>query len=204
MNFKFVSKNNIGVVVALLLVILLSQAKFFNFLFDTVLGRSVLVLLVLILAYVNQILGVVAVLFIIILFNQSTSGYLEGFTDASGNISANKAARITEREQIKQNVKANLATKEATTPTPTSTTTTTTSTTPTTTTSTTAPTKLSSLQSKITSSLQGGAEGFDVIGTENNIKRGKQSNKIPVSQHMRESMNVSAFDGSYTDNYSIF
>jgi hypothetical protein len=47
-------------------------------------------------------------------------------------------------------------------------------------------------------------EGFDIIGTENNIKRGKQSNKIPVNEHMRESMNVSAFDGTFSDNYSSF
>jgi hypothetical protein len=184
MNFNFVSKNNIGVVVALLLVILLSQSMFFNFLFDTALGRSVLVLFVLILAYVNKILGVVAVLFIIILFNQSNSGYLEGFTDASGNTSTNKKARTAEKKQIKQNVQANVAAKAEP--------------------ATTASTKpITPLQPKLTSSLQGGAEGFDVIGTENNIQRGKQSNKIPVSQHMRESMNVSAFDGSYSD-YSIF
>lgn len=194
MNFKFVSKNNIGVVVALLLAVLLSQAKFFNFLFDTALGRSVLVLLVFILAYVNKIVGVVAVLFIIILFNQSNSGYLEGFTDASGN----KEARTTERKQIKQNVKANVAAKATTTTKPITTTTK-----PITATSATTTTPATPLQTKLTSSVQGGAEGFDVIGTENNIQRGKQSNKIPVSQHMRESANVSAFDGSYSD-YSIF
>ena len=194
MNFKFVSKNNIGVVVALLLAVLLSQAKFFNFLFDTALGRSVLVLLVFILAYVNKIVGVVAVLFIIILFNQSNSGYLEGFTDASGN----KEARTAERKQIKQNVKANVAPKAATTTKPITTTTKPiTSATPTT------PAPATPLQPKLTSSVKGGAEGFDVIGTENNIQRGKQSNKIPVSQHMRESANVSAFDGSYSD-YSSF
>jgi hypothetical protein len=219
MDFKLVSKNNIGVVVALLLVILLSQAKFFNFLLDTALGRSVLVFLVLILAYVNKILGVVAVLFIIILFNQSDIGYLEGFTAApttspsatsttspsatsttspsatsttspsatsttSTTPNANQEARMAERQKIRQNVKANLASKAAASAAP--------ATTPTTTPSATA------------SLTTAGAEGFDLIGTENNIKRGKQSNKIPVSEHMRESMNVSAFDGSFSDNYSAF
>jgi hypothetical protein len=58
--------------------------------------------------------------------------------------------------------------------------------------------------SAISSLTTAGAEGFDIIGTENNIKRGKQSNKIPVSEHMRESMSVSAFDGSFSDNYSAF
>ena len=203
MDFKLVSKNNIGVVVALLLVILLSQGQFFNFLLDTALGRSVLVFLVLFLAYVNKILGVVAVLFIIILFNQSDIGYLEGFTATPSTSStatpstttttpaapaapnANQQARIAERQQIRQNVKANLASKAAASAAPASTTTTTT------------PSTTSSLTTA-------GAEGFDIIGTENNIKRGKQSNKIPVTSHMRESMSVSAFDGSFSDNYSAF
>ena len=211
MNFKLVSKNNIGVVVALLLVILLSQSNFFNFLLDTTLGRSILVLFVLVLAYVNKILGIVAVLFIIIMFNQSNLGYLEGFTDASGNSvvsahkdasgntvaathAANQQARIAqrkeEREKIRQNVKANIASKAAaTTASATSAPVASTTTTPATTTPATA---------------TGGAEGFDIIGTENYIKRGKQSNQIPVSEHMRESMDVSAFDGSFSDNYSAF
>jgi len=196
MNFNIVSKNNIGVVVALLLVILLSVSKVFNFLLDTTLGRSVLVLFVLILAYVNKILGIVSVLFIVILFNQSDFGYLEGFTDASGNSTtpnvnpneeAKKAAREVERKKIRQNVKANMAAK---TETP----------------ATTAPATATAppTPSAISMPIKGGAEGFDIIGTENYIKRGKQSNKILVSDHMRESNNVSAFDGSFTDSYSAF
>jgi hypothetical protein len=178
MDFKLVSKNNIGVVVALLLVVLLSQSKVFNFLLDSALGRSILVFLILVLAYLNKILGIVAVLFIIILFNQSDIGYLEGFT-------ANKETKVAEKQQIRQNVKANLASKAANSAAPVVL-----STTP-----------ISSATSSLTTS---GAEGFDLIGTENNIKRGKQSNKIQVNEHMRESMNVSAFDGSFTDSYSSF
>jgi hypothetical protein len=180
MDFKLVSKNNIGVVVALLLVILLSQGRVFNFLLDTALGRSVLVFLILILAYLNKILGVVAVLFIIILFNQSDIGYLEGFTTTPN---AKQEAKTAEKQDTKQNVKANLASKAASSAAPI--------------TSTPPPYSISSLTAH-------GAEGFDIIGTENNIKRGKQSNKIPVSEHMRESMNISAFDGSFSDNYFAF
>jgi len=199
MNFNLVSKNNIGVVVALLLVILLSVSKVFNFLLDTTLGRSVLVLFVLILAYVNKILGVVSVLFIVILFNQSDFGYLEGFTDASGNSTTNAnqqakiAAREAERKKIRQNIKTNMAAKTETPAT----------TSPATTPATDAP-STPPTPSAISMPIKGGAEGFDIIGTENYIKRGKQSNKILVSDHMRESKNVSAFDGSFTDSYSAF
>ena len=196
-----VSKNNIGIVVALLLVILLSQSKFFNFLLDTTLGRSILVFLILILAYVNKILGVVAVLFIIILLNQSDIGYLEGFTDGSGN------KKPSEKQQP---VKVSTTPSTAVTP---STSTAPTAVTPSTSTATavspststaTAVSPSTSTATAVSPLTTGAAEGFDIIGTENNIQRGKQSNKIPVTSHMRESMNVSAFDGSFSDNYSAF
>jgi hypothetical protein len=74
-----------GVVATLILIILLSQSRFFNFLIDTALGRAFLILFILVISYVNKILGVVAVLFIIIMFNQSSIGYMEGFTSDSSN-----------------------------------------------------------------------------------------------------------------------
>ena len=79
MDFKLVSKNNLGAVTALVLVIILSQSRFFNFLLDTALGRAILILFVLFISYTNKILGVVSVLFIIIMFNNSDIGYIEGF-----------------------------------------------------------------------------------------------------------------------------
>jgi hypothetical protein len=83
MDFNLVSKNNVGAVATLFLVILLSQARFFNFLIDTALGRAILILFILGISYTNKILGVVAVLFIIIAFNNSDIGYLEGFAPNS-------------------------------------------------------------------------------------------------------------------------
>ena len=83
MDFNLVSKNNVGAVATLFLVILLSQARFFDFLIDTALGRAILILFILGISYTNKILGVVAVLFIIIAFNNSDIGYLEGFTDSA-------------------------------------------------------------------------------------------------------------------------
>lgn len=80
MEFNLVSKNNLGAVTALLLVIILSQGRFFNFLLDTALGRAVLILFILFISYTNKILGIVSVLFIIIMFNNSDIGYMEGNT----------------------------------------------------------------------------------------------------------------------------
>ena len=83
MDVKLVSKNNVGAIATLLLIILLSHARFFDFLVDSALGRAILILFILGISYTNKILGVVAVLFIIISINNSDIGYLEGFTDAN-------------------------------------------------------------------------------------------------------------------------
>ena len=189
MDFKLVSKNNLGAATSLLLVILLSQSKFFNFLLDTALGRAILILFILFISYTNKILGVVSVLFIIIMFNSSDIGYMEGFTAPSSKNNDNS-----------------------------STTNTTTMTNDSTTTSTTTPTLtdeqkqqlISKLQEKskdsstTTTSSSVASEGFDIIGTENTIKRGKQSNSIPVNSFMKNSDNIMAFGGSFSDSYSAF
>ena len=90
MDFKFISKNKLGGFAALFLVVLLSQAKFFNFFIDTLLGRSFLILFLLLIAYTNKFLGVAVVLFIIMLFNGSDIGYLEGFEEGSDKKSEEK------------------------------------------------------------------------------------------------------------------
>ena len=96
MEFNIVSKNNLGVVTALLLVIILSQSKFFNFLLDSALGRAILILFILFISYTNKILGVVSVLFIIIMFNSSDIGYTEGFVPTlSSTNSVNKDINST-------------------------------------------------------------------------------------------------------------
>jgi hypothetical protein len=100
MDFKFVNKNNIGAVATLVLIIILSQSRFFDFLIDTALGRAVLIMFILGISCVNKILGVVAVLFIIIMFNQSSLGYLEGFTQTD---KAKDNENENENEKVKDN-----------------------------------------------------------------------------------------------------
>ena len=93
MDLKLVSKNNMGVVVTLILVILLSQSRFFDFLTETALGRMFILVLIIFISYTNKFLGLLAVLFVIIAFNQydmnvvQSYNYYEGF-DGSGNPTA--------------------------------------------------------------------------------------------------------------------
>ena len=175
-NFQFISKKNIGGAMALFLVILLSQARIFNFLLDTVLGRMMLVASLLVISYLNKILGVVSVLLIIIMFNNSGLGYMEGFTSDSED-------KLKDKKSEAENT-ANTDKSDA---------------------ENTANTAKSDAENTVNSLKTKMSEGFDVIGKENNIKRGKQSNSIPVSDFMRESDHVSPHEGfTKFESFSAF
>lgn len=203
MDFKLVSKNNMGIVGILILVVLLSQCHFFDFLTETSLGRIVLLILVIIVAYTNKILGLLAVLFVIIAFNNNdmkfvhSYNFYEGF-DVSGNVqdaSGNAAvgAIIQDKIQInqaKQNILQNQLTalqqkqQQANNLSQTATTT----------------------SSAATTTTPSGTEGFCMSDRETNILRGKQSNTVPVFNNSRhQDDDVSPSDKSvFTDSYASF
>lgn len=188
MDFKLVSKNNMGLVTMLILVIMLSQSRFFDFLIDTHLGRAMLLTLVIFIAYVNKILGLIAVLFIIIAFNNNQSNmvyaynYYEGF-EASGNVvdssSNNYAVMVTDKIQERKAQMAELIAEKKNETTNTATT---------------------------TETFKGGREGFCMSDRESNILRGKQSNTLPVSNNLREqSDDISPSDKLvFTSDYAPF
>ncbi len=91
------SKNNMGAIATIILIILLSQSRFFNFLIDTALGRVFLLAFILAITCMNKILGVIIVLFIMIMFNQSTIGYMEGFTADQKDMS--KASIVSDKKE---------------------------------------------------------------------------------------------------------
>jgi hypothetical protein len=187
MNFKLINKNNVGAVLTLLLAILLSQSKIFNFLIEIPLGRAILIFFILAISYCNKILGVFSVLLIIIMFNNSNISYMEGFTDPSNNIStdisnntvydmSNNISDMSNNVSEMSNTVSDMSNNTISS----------------------GPVNANS-QSSTSTQAQ---EGFDIIGTENNIKRGKQSNSIPVNDFMRESKNISPYEGSkYSSSY---
>ena len=190
MDFKLVSKNNIGAVATLILVIMLTQSRMFDFLIDTTLGRAMLVFFILGISYINKIFGVVAILFIIIMFNHSNLGLMEGFTDASGNqvTASTVSANIQQKKnELKEKINNTIDQQTAST-TSSAATTTPTTTTPTTTT---------------TSESFAGREGFNIIDREGNMLKGKSSNSIPVFSNSRvqneniEPSDKSIFSGAY-------
>jgi hypothetical protein len=185
MNFKLVSNNNLGVVISLLLVILLSQTKILNFMFDSSLGRTILILFIILIAYTNKFLGILTVLFVVVLFNTDNNGY-EGFTNTSSSEkhdgSKIKTAIKNKLQQISSSPTSSTNIPLISKPSSTSTASTT----------------------SISTPSAGGIEGFDIIGTENTIVRGKQSKTIPINNTLRSSKTTEPFNGLYSDSYSQF
>ena len=196
MNFKLVSKNNMGIAITLILVIMLSQSRFFDFLTETALGRMVILALIIFISYANKILGLLAVLAIIIAYNQYSLGgnmvqsynYYEGF-DVSGNsaasaIASDKINILKEKEDILKQKMAVLNNQVNS--------------------SQTATTTSSAASSSTTEGFS--REGFCMTDRESSILKGKQSNTIPVFSNTREQDdNVSPSDKSvFSGSYASF
>lgn len=197
MAFKLVSKNNIGIFTTLILVILLSQSRFFNLLTDTPLGRMVLLAFVIFIAYSNQILGLIAVLCIIITFNNNVnivSGYnlYEGLKNPK-KLKKSRNDEDDDDEDDDDELKKKKSKKSKWN------------------------TGISSInnisrsanaaQNRITgSTVSASREGFCMADREINMLRGKQSNAISVSNNLREqSDDVSPSDKSiFTSDYETF
>ncbi len=191
MNFNLVSRNNTGIVAMLILVILLSQSKFFNFLVDTPAGRMILLGFVVYIAYVHKMMGLVTVLFIILAFDFNgfntvqSYNYYEGFDvpDASGNDASNNTVNLKKDIKLKKakeaKLKASITSDED---------------------------KLKDMSQTTTtsSSAVSAREGFCMSDKEINMLRGKQSNAIPV-YNREQSADVSPSDKSvFTDSYASF
>lgn len=179
MNFSIVSKQNMGVVVFLLLVIIISQSHLLDFLFYTTLGRAFFIFLLLIVGYLNKILGVFTVLLAILLINNRENHfqYFEGITDMADTSSSSSDSIVKDVSLVKDPSVKDTVISEKT---------------------------IDSIKDP-SGNIAIATEGFDILGTENNLKRGKKSNSIPVSNSIRNSENVDPYYTSSFDNsYSLF
>ena len=181
------SKNSISIIVALLLVIILSETKLFFFFTETYLGRSILILILLFASYLNKILGIVCVFIIIIMFSSKRLVNFEGFDN-------NMSASSNEKVQKVKDAIAEKINNYNTTPT--------TSTPGANGSGTYQPSKINvTAPSSKTTKKTEAMEGFDLQSTENNIKRGKQSNSIQVKPSLNSSVDVSPYEGNVHGSY---
>ena len=176
MNYKLISKNSFGIVILLLLVVLLSQSRFFDFMINTSLGRFFLIAIILIVSCIHKILGVVSVLLIIVIFNNIDFPYLEGMTsnlndiDTSSGSASDSASSTAIPPTMDDSSKSE---------------------------------SFQSINAKKKSTKP--LEGFDMIGKERQLQKGRSSNTIPVNDYMKESKNLEPHDwSSFSEFFSPF
>lgn len=177
MDLKIIGKDKVGGAVLLLLIVLISQARVLDTLFNTLLGRAVLIGFILTISYTNKIMGVVSVLLIIIAF--SNSGLMEGL-EGMNDV---KKTPDTKKEFEKNKIKA---------------------TNPKSVTTDANPVANSKKENDINKEpVTKAIEGFDLLGRERSIQQGKNSNSIQTNKD--ESGSFMPFeDWSSMDFYSIF
>jgi hypothetical protein len=185
---SIISRNNVGTAVLLLFVVIISQARVFDVLVHTALGRILLIAFILFLSYANKILGVVGVLFIIIMFNSSGLNMME--YEGLENNDQMKAARESKMSSTSDGTHSEAVAEAAAADSNGSV----------------AKEKLKEIGTILKQKKEAAAaEGFDVLGVENSIRRGKQSNSIPTRRENNLDNDVFAYDGSSIfGNFSPF
>jgi len=210
MALNLISKNNIGIVATLILVVLLCQPRYFIFLTGTTLGKMFLLAMLIMLTYFNKIFGILGVIFVIIAFNLNHSNAVQSYNFYEGfkrkgikmkgvkKLTAPKikfCARIggetvcfnSERELRSAKMGAAKAAMEEAKAAEDSEET------------------FDTISNSVASgnNIASGREGFCMPDRELNILRGKQSNAIPVFNKSREQINEvdptdkSAFSSDY-------
>lgn len=157
---KLISKNNVSVVVTLILVVMLSQSYILDFLLETYLGRIILLACVLFVSANNKNLGLVIVLALIVFFNYKTV-IREGkrprlmlrpkkkgtkceceAKKAAGGVRLKKVAKVDNEDEEEKGV-----------------------------------------------TQTGATEGFCMSDRETSILRGKRPNSVPILNHLRNQSN---------------
>jgi hypothetical protein len=192
-----ISNKNTGAVILLLMILLLSQSRVLDLFVNTALGRVALIVFILAISYLNKTLGVISVLVIILMLNNSGWNILEGAetmnatesTDSADTAAADtdavatptapvvveeseeeKKKRIDDLQKQLADAKAALSNSDPET------------------------------EPKVTT------EGFDVLETERKLQEGKQSNSIGVDSTCRNCDLVSPVEDNsvFSNFFSVF
>lgn len=225
MNLLFLSKQNLGVALFLLFIIIISESHILDFFFNKSLGRALFIFFFLSIAYLNNILGVISVLLAILLINSKENRWIEGFTDTptsetnASETTTPSSLNTTSSPSNKDTITGNNIPTDASgnsvpspgsspgsspesvsTPTPV-----TSSSTPDSDSNNVLDKEIDKVKKSMDTPDNLAIEGFDILGMENNLKRGKKSNSIPVSNHTRKSENVDPYyQSSFGNSFSYF
>jgi len=198
------SKNSIGIFFTLLLVLLLSESRLFKIFTDTYLGRIILISILLFVSYLNKIVGTICVFIIVIMLSIMKPTY-EGFDDnkEDENNKTTEADKNKVKNELGKDVSSETTTtggNNTTTPTQVSNETKTSSEDVTV-----SPDKkidvVTTASADENKNVVTTIEGFDLQSTENNIRRGRQSNSIPVNQYNKQAIEVDPYEESSFSNF---
>ena len=169
-----ISNNNIGGVILLVFILLLSQSRALDLFINSALGRIVLIVFLLTISYMNKTLGVISVLSFILIASNSGWFVLEGLENKEKEKKESSSAPNLSRsiEDIKNELAAAVAANAAKEP---------------------------------DSEPVVATEGFDIIGTERDLQKGKRSNSIGVNKFSQDYDLVSPGEGNIFSNFfSVF
>jgi len=162
---KYFNKSSCAVILALLLVIVASQSLFFNFLIDSMIGRAFFLFLIIIISYLNNHLGIICLLFLILMFSKEDLGFFENFENNSSGNNKNKAkAKAKARSNTGSAPGSQLGSRTNT-------------------------------SNSGNRSSREGFEGYNQVDQERNLQKGDNSNSLPVNKFMDNQDMVSAYEG---------
>lgn len=153
-------KNNLAIICSFLLIILLSQTNFMNFFFGNLFGACLLIIFILYIGYNNKLIGVVSALIALVIFS-CFFNYQETFeTNAAKK---NKTPELDNNFEMLNDeiisdpsIDTDNASVEDKAPT--------------------------SNPPSINSEKYNNTEGFDIIGKESLLLKGKRSNVLPLTK----------------------
>jgi len=167
--YKILSNQNFSIALTLILTILLSQSNIMNLFVDTILGRIVLALMLLCISFTNSQLGIAATLLVLVVVACRYS-YNENF-ETTTPVTTPALAPSPIPQDIPKDIPQDIPQDSTETY------------------------MLDNTTDMLDNTTYSGTEGFDILGTERNLQRGKKSNTIIVNEDMRKSENVDAYDG---------
>lgn len=183
MNFNIGGKKNMGILMTLALVIVLTHSRMFDYLTESLLGRMLLLSCIIFIAYASKFLGLLAVLFIIIAYNHygmnvfHNFSFMEGFKEAADKVSSNLSLLSKDSKNKRKLADAKRKKMEDS--------------------------DITTTSSSMATSNVTGIEGFCMSDRELMMLRGKRSNTIPVFNNARDQddyvgpSDAEVFDGEF-------
>lgn len=171
-----ISNNNIGGAILLVFILLLSQSRILDLFINSALGRIALIAFLLTISYMNKTLGVISVLSFILIASNSGWFVLEGLENKEKDKKDSSSAPTPNLSRSIEDIKNELAAAVA-----------------------------ANAAKEPDSEPVVATEGFDIIGTERDLQKGKRPNSIGVNKFSQDYDLVSPGEGNIFSNFfSVF